>query len=598
MNNKKLVMFLFIGGIVLTILGGTFAYWTWQSTDAQKTLINFTIADNFSCSADGGGDITNSNIQLIPASCTNANYAIKRTVKVNHVSGGGMSLDMWLNVINIDAGLRNSDNFNYALTTNASSCSRDVVATGNFKNVANNTQVPLLESEVYTNSNPSTYYLYIWLDKAETDSATMDQNFHFTLGGSCTDEITNSADSCTEPPTKPVLDDGLIPVTIADNGAVTAVSKNSDDWYSYCDKKWANAVLVSNTNRSTYQAIANGTSASTTIPDADILAYYVWIPRYEYKLLTLGESANGQQKEIKINFVNKTDTKKTSPWFTHPAFTFGTQELDGIWVGKFEMSHNTLSSSTSGSNLGCTNTTCTNASGLRILPNVVSLRYNNISNMWYSLRSMEQSNNVFGISNSDSHMMKNSEWGAVAYLSHSKYGINAEIRINNNKAYTTGCGAATANASGSANCDNAYGTVTSYPQSTTGNISGIFDMSGGAWEYVMGNYGNQTSSSGFTADWFTNNSKYYDLYDSSIFTGNNSTNMAFCSLTTCGGHALNETKNWYSDTANFVNSSGPWFSRGGSYYSTSNAGAFNAYNNNGGSYNGSSFRGVLAASGA
>ena len=33
---------------------------------------------------------------------------------------------------------------------------------------------------------------------------------------------------------------------------------------------------------------------------------------------------------------------------------------------------------------------------------------------------------------SDSHMMKNTEWGAVAYLTLSKYGINKDININNN----------------------------------------------------------------------------------------------------------------------------------------------------------------------
>ena len=38
----------------------------------------------------------------------------------------------------------------------------------------------------------------------------------------------------------------------------------------------------------------------------------------------------------------------------------------------------------------------------------------------------------------DSHMIKNTEWGAVAYLSHSKYGIDGSIRINNNSSYKTG----------------------------------------------------------------------------------------------------------------------------------------------------------------
>ena len=151
-------------------------------------------------------------------------------------------------------------------------------------------------------------------------------------------------------------------------------------------------------------------------------------------------------------------------------------------------------------------------------------------------------------------------------------------------------------------CAIPYGTVSgetyTYPQSTTGNISGVFDMSGGASEYVMGNYGNTTKSSGFAAAWFTTtgNSKYYNLYDSSTFTGTYSTNYTLCTLATCGGHALNETKSWYSDLANFIVSGYPWFRRGNGSAST-DAGAFASYYGNG-SANTASWRGVLVASGA
>ena len=64
---------------------------------------------------------------------------------------------------------------------------------------------------------------------------------------------------------------------------VKADSTNSDSnnkWYDYNNKMWANAVLVDSTNRSTYQSAAVG----TTINSEDILAHYVWIPRYKYKV--------------------------------------------------------------------------------------------------------------------------------------------------------------------------------------------------------------------------------------------------------------------------------------------------------------------------
>ena len=44
---------------------------------------------------------------------------------------------------------------------------------------------------------------------------------------------------------EPKIDDGLIPVTIANDGTVKVVSQADKNWYNYCDKKWANAVIVS-----------------------------------------------------------------------------------------------------------------------------------------------------------------------------------------------------------------------------------------------------------------------------------------------------------------------------------------------------------------
>ena len=137
--------------------------------------------------------------------------------------------------------------------------------------------------------------------------------------------------------------------------------------------------------------------------------------------------------------------------------------------------------------------------------------------------------------------------------------------------------------------------VSSYPQSTTGNITGIFDMSGGSWEYVMGNFGNTSLHSGFT---IFPESKYYDLYLSSQFTGDFDTNFELCTLETCGGYALYETANWYGNYAYFVDFGYPWFFRGGYYSDGSRAGAFGADIYDGGSNNFISWRSVLVVDGA
>ena len=194
--------------------------------------------------------------------------------------------------------------------------------------------------------------------------------------------------------------------------------------------------------------------------------------------------------------------------------------------------------------------------------------------------------NVYGIT-SDSHVIKSSEWGAVAYLSHSEFGIKKEVRVNNNSSYLTGCGALTDGAAGVNTCDNQYGTKDSYLQSTTGNITGIFDMSGGAWERVMGNYGKTPSSSEFSADLTDLDSKYYDLL--------NSTNLSIaCNNTICYGQALSETAGWYSDSVGIPSTDFNWLQRGGYYNTQNGAGIFSIDAHHGGGSGISTYRITVA----
>ncbi|MDR1300228.1 MAG: hypothetical protein LBK50_00815 [Candidatus Nomurabacteria bacterium] len=53
------------------------------------------------------------------------------------------------------------------------------------------------------------------------------------------------------------------------------------------------------------------------------------------------------------------------------------------------------------------------------------------------------------------------------------------------------------------------------------------------------------------------------------------------------------TQSWGSDNSNFVNSSNPWFIRGGNSNNGSNAGLWNSNNNSGNSNNNIGFRVVL-----
>ena len=162
-----------------------------------------------------------------------------------------------------------------------------------------------------------------------------------------------------------------------------------------------------------------------------------------------------------------------------------------------------------------------------------------------------------------------------------------KIRINNynnSEKRITGCGALEVNAGESTTCSNTYGSgITEYPQSTTGNITGIFDMSGGVYEDVMGVFansngylfsGNSTSyNSGFNGMLNNNGNyieytqgisfpletKYYDKYQAS--SGVTISSLTACNGGICYGHALFEVKSWYGDSADFVSDFYPWLGR-------------------------------------
>ena len=191
MYNKeynKWYLIIVIFAVIFTFFGGSLAYWQWTTNTEQRTNIVLTVDEDFRCDAGGGGNITSAEKMIVPTNCTDPNYAIQRTVTVKptlYQNNMGVSMDLWLDIKNIGTGLSNSNNFKYALTTSATSCTTGVVVSGNFRGKTTNGKVNLLEDEIYTSTLTDTYYLYIWLDSAETSTSTMDQPFDLSLNGQC-----------------------------------------------------------------------------------------------------------------------------------------------------------------------------------------------------------------------------------------------------------------------------------------------------------------------------------------------------------------------------------------------------------------------------
>ena len=186
MNYKKITIVLFTLSFIMFLIGSTFAYWTWESTNAQKTLVTFTITDNVTCSADGGGNIVGT--KIAPAPCTDQEYAIQRRIDTFTTSSDDrvIKMDLWLDIDNISTGFLNSNNFKYAITTTAGSCTDGVITSGVFKNSISSNKVTLLNHEdEFIGTDSKTYWLYIWLDEEESDPATMNQTFKASINGNC-----------------------------------------------------------------------------------------------------------------------------------------------------------------------------------------------------------------------------------------------------------------------------------------------------------------------------------------------------------------------------------------------------------------------------
>ena len=397
--------------------------------------------------------------------------------------------------------------------------------------------------------------------------------------------------------TEPKLSGSLIPITIEDDGTVKKADLTSK-WYSYEEKKWANAIILKDESID-YNVL-------DIIPESNIESYFVWIPKYSYKLWDLGnytsetdiDASKVHSIEIRFGTTNTSDSVegecttpgvsgqkgkcKVGDYMTHPAFlAFNTT---GMWVGKFETGK--------GSNK------------VIIKPNVYS---------WLNI----QLANAFTVSYNykrelESHMMKNTEWGAVAYLSHSIYGINNRIRKNNYSNYKTGYAATTEGAIASTTEVAMWNTPIGYLASTTGNITGIYDMSGGVSEFVMGvmkdpngnlmSGWNSTFNSGFNGTLedgssITNginfpDSKYYDIYN--YGEDDNYSRRILGDATGELGPFDNFGSSWYYNGAGLADSDSPWFVRGGTAYDGAFSGVFDFSRDSGSAYGVSSFRLVLS----
>ena len=462
------------------------------------------------------------------------------------------------------------------------------------------------EGEVIRNNGVKTYRLKIANNTDKDEVIIFGSN-----GGLYNKELTFPSGKKIVEGIVPIVDTEANMIKVVWNESSSSWEKaDNHNWYDYDFGKWANAVTVTTASRSKYQSATSG----TVIPMSDIETMWVYIPRYSYTIGSEdGVNYYGRKGaylsnaptlslpgEIDVKFIKKSEkelgsaqykvAEKRSDWRTPDAFTFGTEELSGIWVGKFETSSSNPSDVNGGGNVMTLDA--------MIKPNVASWRSIEMSNIAEVGRNVTKSGNRYGFNSSriDSHAMKNSEWALASYLTQSKYGkignrnyrgANKEIYQNKSNQYITGCSyGAPSNTKTDYGCQYTYDkNLSGTGASTTGTIYGIYDMSGGAWDYMMGNYAPEvgkytgisiTVNSGYTGllgdgGTFTGKSWLEDKYYNFYVSGNS---LTACNGRACLSHALNETAEWYNDCLYMTTAQYPWSARGGSYVSKIVAGVF------------------------
>ena len=402
---------------------------------------------------------------------------------------------------------------------------------------------------------------------------------------------------------KEVISERIVITSVPKNWKKT--TSNDPEWYDYGTEVNApklgtgmTPIVYIGENKPTEKKWANAMTEDGSM--------WVWIPRYAYNITSgyhqSGAEINPTKPEegagtIEIKFLKDSsniaydgtstwdNVSGQGKWNIHPAFNYG-QEVSGLWVAKFEASPEGETTDNANSQYNGID------KKLQVKPEVSSWRYITIGNAYTVCLNYNSALN--------SHMMKNDEWGAVAYLSKSKYGKqNEEVWINNSSNHITGSAGNSASANKDVGTDTDYTSTQGVNASTTGTVYGIYDMSGGAHEYV--------------AAYVNNGDSNLASYGSSLVNGDAKTKNVYVKGSTDDrpnnydansskyGDAVYETGengsdigSWYYDFSYFPYTWSPFFYRGGNLSDGKIAGVFNFVYISGDSSSSVSFRPVLA----
>ena len=179
-NKKRYFMIVGVFCIISALIGGTLAWYTWQSEN--NTNVSFTVG-GVNITFDAGQDITSSKLRPVSTKeyGVEHDYAIEKTITAS--SPVTAYLNLYLTLETLPTGLKHESFIWEVYKDNA------LVSKGNFKNNNQGDRVTIASNQEIT-STTSTYKLYIWIDGANySNPETMqNQTFKFVLNADATDQ--------------------------------------------------------------------------------------------------------------------------------------------------------------------------------------------------------------------------------------------------------------------------------------------------------------------------------------------------------------------------------------------------------------------------
>ncbi len=172
----------------------------------------------------------------------------------------------------------------------------------------------------------NSYELRLWIDYDATNEAmnkVLKTNLRIVAHTNDSSIITGEYDDMSGASVPSSMDD-LIPVVYGDAGEV--YKAGAGNWYNYDDNKFANAVLVNADAKEKYDNAELGSPVDMN----DVNSFYVWIPRYKYKDISIiFESADTEKSDGSV---------EDNGYTTEATFTKDGKELEGYWVSKYMLS--------------------------------------------------------------------------------------------------------------------------------------------------------------------------------------------------------------------------------------------------------------------